>query len=187
MASHRHQVRYSGATCSGMPTGLFCGGVRRVRGVGGTGGGWAVRVAGRLAGGRACGGSCVSIVVRSMCICRELPFGHSGGHAPDEGLRRFLLLLVEHAAVGKRMAVELENIMATDSPIFDDARTQSWRADHLILQPRIAVSAVQGRRCAEPAGGSLRVPTGGNPRHRPEGSASARQGESRMGRSPLRW
>ncbi|GAA3737113.1 helix-turn-helix domain-containing protein [Streptomyces tremellae] len=45
-------------------------------------------------------------------------------HAPDEALRRFLLLLVDHAAVGKGMAVALESITATDSPVFDNARAQ---------------------------------------------------------------
>jgi AcrR family transcriptional regulator len=45
-------------------------------------------------------------------------------HAPSEALRQFLFLLVEHAAVGKGMAVALASIMATDSPVFDDARSQ---------------------------------------------------------------
>ena len=49
-------------------------------------------------------------------------------HAPDEALRRFLLVLVDHAAVGKGMAVALESIMATDSPVFDNARTQMANA-----------------------------------------------------------
>ncbi|WP_063734640.1 TetR/AcrR family transcriptional regulator [Streptomyces sp. RTd22] len=49
-------------------------------------------------------------------------------HTPDEALRRFLLLLVDHAAVGKGMAVALESIMATDSPVFDNARTQMANA-----------------------------------------------------------
>ncbi|WP_202231842.1 TetR/AcrR family transcriptional regulator [Actinacidiphila reveromycinica] len=44
--------------------------------------------------------------------------------APAEALHRFLLLLVEHAAVGKGMAGALAGIMATDSPVFDDARSQ---------------------------------------------------------------
>ncbi|SPL88304.1 unnamed protein product [[Actinomadura] parvosata subsp. kistnae] len=30
---------------------------------------------------------------------------------------------MDHAAVGKGMSVALESIMATDSPVFDDART----------------------------------------------------------------
>ncbi|MGP3936460.1 TetR/AcrR family transcriptional regulator [Nonomuraea sp. KM88] len=45
-------------------------------------------------------------------------------HAPGEALRRFLLLLVEHAAIGKGMGAALASIMATDSPVFDDARSQ---------------------------------------------------------------
>ena len=45
-------------------------------------------------------------------------------HAPDEALRQFLLLLVEHAAIGKGMATALASIMATDSPVFDEARSQ---------------------------------------------------------------
>lgn len=49
-------------------------------------------------------------------------------HNPHEALRRFLLLLVDHAAVGKGMAVALESIMATNSPVFDNARTQMANA-----------------------------------------------------------
>ncbi|MEV5742058.1 helix-turn-helix domain-containing protein [Microbispora rosea] len=45
-------------------------------------------------------------------------------HAPDEALRQFLLLLVEHAAIGRGMAAALASIMATDSPVFVDARAQ---------------------------------------------------------------
>ncbi|MFG3258614.1 TetR/AcrR family transcriptional regulator [Streptomyces sp. NPDC048172] len=45
-------------------------------------------------------------------------------HAPHEALRRFLLLLVDHAAVGKGMGAALESIMATDSPVFDTARSR---------------------------------------------------------------
>ncbi|KAF2775250.1 TetR family transcriptional regulator [Streptomyces sp. OM5714] len=45
-------------------------------------------------------------------------------HPPHEALRQFLLLLVDHAAVSKGMALALESIMATDSPVFDNARTQ---------------------------------------------------------------
>ncbi|MFJ1585474.1 TetR/AcrR family transcriptional regulator [Streptomyces sp. NPDC088197] len=54
-------------------------------------------------------------------------------HAPDEALRAFLLLLVEHAAVGRGMGEVLESIMATDSPVFDDTRAEMARAlDHLL-------------------------------------------------------
>ncbi|NGN70179.1 TetR/AcrR family transcriptional regulator [Streptomyces sp. A7024] len=49
-------------------------------------------------------------------------------HPPHEALRRFLLLLVDHAAVGKGMAVALESIMTTNSPVFDNARTQMANA-----------------------------------------------------------
>ncbi|WP_419184505.1 TetR/AcrR family transcriptional regulator [Streptomyces coelicoflavus] len=45
-------------------------------------------------------------------------------YPPHEALRHFLLLLVDHAAVSKGMALALESIMATDSPVFDNARTQ---------------------------------------------------------------
>ncbi|MFE9814066.1 TetR/AcrR family transcriptional regulator [Streptomyces sp. NPDC005773] len=55
-------------------------------------------------------------------------------HAPDEALRRFLLLLVDHAAVGKGMSSVLESIMATDSPVFDDARTRMANALSLLLE-----------------------------------------------------
>ncbi|MER5949892.1 TetR/AcrR family transcriptional regulator [Streptomyces sp. NPDC001904] len=40
----------------------------------------------------------------------------------DEALRAFLLLLVDHSATGKGMGEALESIMATDSPVFDEAR-----------------------------------------------------------------
>ncbi|GAA0482671.1 helix-turn-helix domain-containing protein [Streptomyces olivaceiscleroticus] len=49
-------------------------------------------------------------------------------HAPDEALRRFLLLLVDHAALSKGMAATLESIMTTDSSVFDDARTRMANA-----------------------------------------------------------
>ncbi|WP_134733848.1 TetR/AcrR family transcriptional regulator [Amycolatopsis nivea] len=44
--------------------------------------------------------------------------------SPDEALRHFLMLLVDHAAVGKGMAVALQHIMTTNSPVFGEARTQ---------------------------------------------------------------
>ncbi|GAA4263946.1 TetR/AcrR family transcriptional regulator [Dactylosporangium darangshiense] len=65
-------------------------------------------------------------------------------HAPDEALRRFLLLLVEHAAVGKGMAVALESIMATDSPVFDDARTQMAHALDQLLTAGAAAGTIRG-------------------------------------------
>lgn len=66
-----------------------------------------------------------------------------GLHAPDEALRHFLLLLVDHAAVGKGMAVALESIMATDSPIFDDARTRMARALHQLLEAGAAAGTIR--------------------------------------------
>lgn len=65
-------------------------------------------------------------------------------HAPHEALRRFLLLLVEHSAVSKGMAVALESIMATDSPIFDDARAQMARALDRLLDAGAAAGTVRG-------------------------------------------
>ncbi|WP_039938261.1 TetR/AcrR family transcriptional regulator [Streptomyces himastatinicus] len=64
-------------------------------------------------------------------------------HAPDEALRRFLLLLVDHAAVGKGMAVALESIMATDSPVFDDARTQMANALTQLLDAGAKAGAIR--------------------------------------------
>lgn len=65
-------------------------------------------------------------------------------HAPEEALRRFLLLLVDHAAVGKGMAIALESIMATESPVFDDARAQMARALDQLLDAASAAGAVRG-------------------------------------------
>ncbi|MER6694489.1 TetR/AcrR family transcriptional regulator [Streptomyces minutiscleroticus] len=65
-------------------------------------------------------------------------------YAPEEALRRFLLLLVDHAAVGKGMSVALENIMATDSPVFDDARTRMADALSLLLDAGNAAGTVRG-------------------------------------------
>ncbi|MGI5321008.1 TetR/AcrR family transcriptional regulator [Actinomadura nitritigenes] len=64
-------------------------------------------------------------------------------YAPDEALRRFLLLLVDHAAVGKGMPVALESIMATDSPVFDDARTRMANALTRLLDAGSAVGAIR--------------------------------------------
>lgn len=64
-------------------------------------------------------------------------------HAPEEALRRFLLLLVDHAAVGKGMSSVLESIMATDSHVFDDARTRMADALSLLLEVNGAVSTVR--------------------------------------------
>ncbi|MFE1050483.1 TetR/AcrR family transcriptional regulator [Streptomyces olivaceus] len=68
--------------------------------------------------------------VDDLCTSAE---GLLDQYGPDEALRRFLLLLVDHAAVGKGMSVALESIMATDSPVFDDARTRMTDALTLLL------------------------------------------------------
>ncbi|WP_086706683.1 TetR/AcrR family transcriptional regulator [Streptomyces antimycoticus] len=65
-------------------------------------------------------------------------------HSPEEALGRFLLLLVDHAAVGKGMSVALESIMATDSPVFDDARTRMGDALTRLLDAGTAVGTVRG-------------------------------------------
>jgi AcrR family transcriptional regulator len=57
--------------------------------------------------------------VAELCAA---PSGLLAQYTTDEALRQFLLLLVEHSAVGKGMGEALESIMATDSAIFDDAR-----------------------------------------------------------------
>lgn len=64
-------------------------------------------------------------------------------HAPDEALRRFLLLLVAHAAVGKGMGEALESIMATDSAVFDDARTEMAAALDALLAAGVAAGVVR--------------------------------------------
>ncbi|MEU9472905.1 TetR family transcriptional regulator [Streptomyces avermitilis] len=64
-------------------------------------------------------------------------------HAPDEALRRFLLLLVDHAARGKGMAVTLESIMATDSSVFDNARTQMANALTQLLDAGTAAGTIR--------------------------------------------
>lgn len=63
-------------------------------------------------------------------------------HTPEEALRRFLLL-VDHAAVGKGMSSVLESIMATDSPVFDDARTRMAGALSLLLEAGSAAGTVR--------------------------------------------
>ncbi|WP_108933476.1 TetR/AcrR family transcriptional regulator [Streptomyces ardesiacus] len=72
------------------------------------------------------------------------PVGLMNEHAPDEALRRFLLLLVDHAAVGKGMSVALESIMATNSPVFDDARTRMGDALTRLLDAGSAAGTVRG-------------------------------------------
>lgn len=65
-------------------------------------------------------------------------------HAPDAALRAFLLLIVEHAAVGRGMGEALESIMATDSPVFDDAREEMARALDLLLTAGATAGLVRG-------------------------------------------
>lgn len=67
-----------------------------------------------------------------------------GQYAPDEALRRFLLLLVDHAAIGKGMAEALESIMATDSPVFDDARTRMAQSLDELLAAGAAAATIRG-------------------------------------------
>ncbi|MFF3191668.1 TetR/AcrR family transcriptional regulator [Streptomyces misionensis] len=64
-------------------------------------------------------------------------------HTPEEALRRFLLLLVDHAAVGKGMSSVLESIMATDSPVFEDARIRMADALSLLLEAGSAAGTVR--------------------------------------------
>ncbi|MFG1894325.1 TetR/AcrR family transcriptional regulator [Micromonospora zamorensis] len=66
-----------------------------------------------------------------------------GQHTPDEALRRFLLLLIDHAAVGKGMAEALESIMTTDSPVFDDARTRMAQSLDELLAAGAAAEAIR--------------------------------------------
>jgi AcrR family transcriptional regulator len=61
-------------------------------------------------------------------------------HAPDEALRHFLLLIVEHAEVGRGMGEVLESVLATESPVFDDARDEMARA----LDELLAAGAAAG-------------------------------------------
>ncbi|CAM5600560.1 TetR/AcrR family transcriptional regulator [Streptomyces fumanus] len=65
-------------------------------------------------------------------------------YPPEEALRRFLLLLVDHAAVGKGMSVALESIMATDSPVFEDARTRMGEALTRLLDAGSAAGTLRG-------------------------------------------
>jgi AcrR family transcriptional regulator len=78
-------------------------------------------------------------------------------HTPDEALRTFLLLLVEHAAVGRGMGEALESIMATDSPVFDDAREEMARALDELLAAGVAAglvrSGISGRVVLRALGG----------------------------------
>lgn len=64
-------------------------------------------------------------------------------YAPEEALRRFLLLLVDHAAVGKGMSIALASIMATDSQVFDEARTRMANALTQLLDAGVAAGTVR--------------------------------------------
>lgn len=63
---------------------------------------------------------------------------------PEEALRTFLLLLVEHAAVGRGMGEALESIMATDSPVFGEAREKMAAALDELLVAGAAAGVVRG-------------------------------------------
>ncbi|MBZ6139077.1 TetR/AcrR family transcriptional regulator [Streptomyces olivaceus] len=80
--------------------------------------------------------------VAELCAA---PAGLLTRHAPDEALRRFLLLLVEHSAVGKGMGEALESIMATDSPVFDDSRAAMARALDELLDAGVAAGTVRDK------------------------------------------
>ncbi|MEU8452746.1 TetR/AcrR family transcriptional regulator [Streptomyces globisporus] len=79
--------------------------------------------------------------VDDLCAAPEQLLGH---HTPEESLRRFLLLLVDHAAIGKGMSMALESIMASDSPVFDDARTCMGDALTRLLDAGSAAGTVRG-------------------------------------------
>ncbi|MFJ9423921.1 TetR/AcrR family transcriptional regulator [Streptomyces sp. NPDC101249] len=78
--------------------------------------------------------------VDDLCAAPEQLLDH---HAPEEALRRFLFLLVDHAAVGKGMSVALESIMASDSPVFDDARIRMGGALTRLLDAGSAAGSVR--------------------------------------------
>jgi hypothetical protein len=63
--------------------------------------------------------------------------------APDDALRMFLLLIVEHAAVGRGMGEVLESIRQTDSPVFDDTRDEMARALDELLAAGVAAGLVR--------------------------------------------
>jgi len=79
--------------------------------------------------------------VDDLCAAPEQLLEH---HAPAEALRRFLLLLVDHAAVGKGMSVALESIMASDSPVFGVARTRMGEALTRLLDAGATAGTVRG-------------------------------------------
>jgi AcrR family transcriptional regulator len=64
-------------------------------------------------------------------------------HAPDESLRRFLLLMIDHSSGGKGMTAALKSIMATDLPVFDDARQNLSDALGTLLSAGIAAGTIR--------------------------------------------
>ncbi len=64
-------------------------------------------------------------------------------HAPDQALREFLLLIVDHAAVGKGMSDALQSLMATDSAVFDDARMRMAEALDQVLTAGVAAGRIR--------------------------------------------
>ncbi|MFJ3550412.1 TetR/AcrR family transcriptional regulator [Streptomyces sp. NPDC090114] len=78
--------------------------------------------------------------VAELCATAARLLAH---HAPDEALRSFLLLLVEHAAVGRGMGEALDSIMATDSPVFDDARKKMGLALDELLSAGVAAGLIR--------------------------------------------
>jgi AcrR family transcriptional regulator len=71
-------------------------------------------------------------------------------HAPDEALRRYLLLMIDHSSGGRGMTAALKGIMATDSPVFDDARRHLY-------------DALEGLLAAGKAAGTVRPDADGRP------------------------
>ncbi|MFJ9705780.1 TetR/AcrR family transcriptional regulator [Streptomyces sp. NPDC101234] len=92
--------------------------------------------------------------VDELCAAPE---GLLARHAPEEALRQFLLLLVEHAAVGKGMVTTLASIMATDSPAFDSARARMAAA----LDQLLSAGAAAGVIRSDTAGKTLLRALGG--------------------------
>jgi AcrR family transcriptional regulator len=64
-------------------------------------------------------------------------------HAPDEALRRFLLLMIDHSSGGRGMTAVLKSIMATDLPVFDDARRCLSEALDTLLSAGITAGAIR--------------------------------------------
>lgn len=64
-------------------------------------------------------------------------------HPPEQAVRMFLLQLVDHAAVSKGMAVALEAIMATRSPVFDDARSRMTQTLDALLAAGVSAGSLR--------------------------------------------